>query len=330
MPRRHYQNSKKNLMPKNNDTVKSPATLARGGLAKLREVVLQTKWLKVFRAREVIPGISTIFIAALDTRRMIAPSQLLLMIAGFLSIYFSAFLINELVDSYDTDKYNPGRNKGITKHGVSRRFTLVSFLAASIIGVSVLAYLGLTWTGLLAFAILFLYSAPIIRLKGWPFIELIAVTIGCALLPYIAYYQLAGLPFTWHEWLIIAFFSLGFPAIQLVNEGADIDADRQAGITTTAVVLGERNNLLLIEILSLSSAIVGLVTMFLTGHWWYLYIVTMIFFLFTAARFGLTIYHNRARLHELLRTGEKFGVLASDAGTVIILVIYVCVSLWPF
>ena len=80
----------------------------------------------------------------------------------------------------------------------------------------------------------------------------------------------------------------------------------------------------------MSSAIVGLVTMFLTGHWWYLYIVTMIFFLFTAARFGLTIYHNRARLHELLRTGEKFGVLASDAGTVIILVIYVCVSLWPF
>lgn len=294
-------------------------TFMRGGLLKL----------KVFRIREVLPGVSTIFIAALDTGKFIAVPQLLLMIVGFLGVYFSAFLINELVDSYDIDLHGD-RDKGITRHGVSRKFTLGAFLATAAAGISILSFLGLAWAGLAGFLILFAYSAPIIRLKSRPFVELAVVTLGCALLPYIAYYNFLGLAFTWREILVMIFFSLGFPAIQLVNEGADIDADRQAGIKTTAVILGERNTLILIEILSLTSAIVGLITMFLTGHWWYLYIVTMIFFLFTAAQFGLTIYRNRARLHELLRTGEKFGVLASDLGTAIVLLIYVWVNLWPF
>ncbi|MCL4398112.1 prenyltransferase [Patescibacteria group bacterium] len=283
---------------------------------------MNKNWLQVFRIREVLPGASTLFIAALDTGVFIPLSRLILLAAGFIGIYFSAFLINELVDSFDTDLHNPERSKGIIKHGVSRQFTLVSFLITAILGIAILAGQGLIWIALVGFLILFAYSAPIIRLKQWPFLELAAVTVGCALLPYVAYYQLAGIPFTWHEWLVMAFFSLGFPAIQLVNEGADIDADRQAGIHTTAVILGERNNLILIEILAFLSAILGFVTMFITLHWWYMYIVTLIFFLFTAAQFGLTIYHNRARLHELLRTGEHFGVFASDLGAIIMVIIF--------
>jgi len=72
------------------------------------------------------------------------------------------------------------------------------------------------------------------------------------------------------------------------------------------------------------------VVVFVTGHWWYLYIIFMTFFLFTAAQFGLSIVGQKERLHELLRTGERFGIFVSDLGTVIVLIIFLCAVIWPF
>lgn len=280
-------------------------------------------WLRVFRIREVLPGVSPILIAALDTQVFIPLQKLSLAALGFLGIYFSAFLINELVDSFDTDKFNPEREKGITKHGVSRRLTLAAFIACAVAGLLFLTWSGLAWVGLAGFLVLFIYSAPPLRLKSRPFIELAAVTVGCALLPYIAYYLLVDVPFTWKEALILLFFATGFPAIQLVNEGADFLADKQAKITTTVIFLGEKKNLILIQILSFACVTTGLLATIVTGHWWYLYIIAAIFFLFTAAQWGYKIMADRDRLHELLRTGERFGVFVSDLGTLIILVVFV-------
>lgn len=283
---------------------------------------MSLSWLRVFRVKEVVPGVSAILIAVLDTGKILDFPKLFLLITGFLAIFFSAFLVNELVDSYDVDKFNPERGKAITKHGVSRNFTLAAFILMSVLGVGILAGINLPWTGLAAFLILFFYSAPPLRLKSWPFLELAVVTLGCALLAYISYYLLVGQLFTWKEWLIILFFSAGFPAIQLVNEAADFWADKKANIKTTAVFLGEKKNLQLIEGLSLTCIVLGLAAILVTGHWWYFYLIAIIFFLFTAVRFGLTIANDRDRLHELLRTGEKFGVFASDLGTIIMLVIF--------
>lgn len=283
---------------------------------------MNKNWLRVFRPKEVFPGAATIILAALDTKIIIEPQKLLLMVFGFLGIFFSAFLINELVDSYDTDKLNPEREKGITKHGISRKFMVIAFLATSLSGVFLLHLINLTWVALIGFTILFTYSAPVVRIKAKPFLELAFVTIGCALLPYLSYYILAGAPITWTVWLTLLFFATGFPAIQLVNEGADYLADKKAGIFTTAVFLGERNNLILMATLSVIGAISGLATIIVTGHWWYLYIVAVIFFLFTAARYGLSIVRQPERLHELLRTGERFGVFASDLGTIIVLILF--------
>lgn len=285
---------------------------------------MNVNWLRVFRIKEVVPGVSAILIAALDTGKVLDPFRLILLISGFLLIFFSAFLINELVDSFDVDKHNPERGKAITKHGVPRNFTLIAFILTSLLGVGILVGINLAWVGILTFLILFVYSAPPLRLKSWPFLELAAVTIGCALLGYISYYLLIGQAFGWREILILLFFSAGFPAIQLVNEAADFWADKKANIKTTAVFLGERRNLELIEGLSFFCVVLGLTSIIVTGHWWYFYLIAIIFFLFTAARFGLTIANDRDRLHELMRTGEKFGVLASDLGTIIMLVIFLC------
>jgi len=158
------------------------------------------------------------------------------------------------VDSFDTDRLNVERDKGITRHGIPRAFVFgLSYPLVFWHSPSLSARL--IWIGLIGFFILFTYSAPVIRIKSRPFLELVAVTVGCALLPYVAYHIIINQSLTWQTALTILFFSAGFPAIQLINEGADYAADKKAGITTTTVFLGEKNNLILVSALSLASTI---------------------------------------------------------------------------
>lgn len=285
----------------------------------LFENTFNFNWLKVFRIKEVLVGISPFLLASLDTQIILEPVKFLLLVTGFLNIFFSSFLINELVDSEDTDKFNPEREKGITRHGVSKKFTFWAFVVTSILGIVLLNFLNLGIIGIVGFLLLTVYSVPPIRLKAQPFLDLIAVTTGFAILPYLSYLYLAG---TTPNVFILLFFTTGFMAIDLVAEGADFDADRQAKINTTAVFLGEKKNLIFIKFLSLACMISGIITVFLTGYWWYLYMVAVVFFLFTAAQWGLKISHQRERLHELLRTGEKFGIFVSNLGLGILLLIW--------
>lgn len=281
---------------------------------------MNKNWLRVFRAREVAPGITPILIASLDTSLRLDLPKILFLTIGFLCIFFSSFLINELVDSYDTDKFNPERDKAITNHGVPRNFTIFAFVITSILGIIILTFLNLFWAAIGGFLLLVAYSLPPIRIKSRPILDLVAVTIGFVVLPYISYFFVSSQPITWHEPLVLLFFTCGFFAIDLVAEGADLIADKKAGLLTTAVMLGERNNLLVISFLALSSVIFGVLAIILTGHWWYFYIVVMMFFLFTAAQFGLEIIQHKKRVHELLRTGEKFGIFAAGIGTIIVII----------
>lgn len=283
---------------------------------------MNKNWLRVFRAREVVPGITPILIASLDTSLRLDLPKILFLTISFLAIFFSSFLINELVDSYDTDKFNPERDKAITKHGVPRNFTIAAFIFTSVVGIAILSWLHLFWAAVIGFSVLLTYSLPPIRIKSRPILDLIAVTVGFVVIPYLSYYLISFQPITWQVLLVLLFFASGFFAIDLVAEGADLIADKKAGLLTTAVMLGEKNNLLLISIFALSSVVFGILATILTGHWWYFYIIVMMFFLFTAAQFGLEIIHYKDRLHELLRTGEKFGVFAAGIGTVIVILIF--------
>jgi 4-hydroxybenzoate polyprenyltransferase len=287
-------------------------------------------WLKVFRLREIFVGVSPIIIASLDFHKFLDPVRFLILVGGFYAIFISSFLINELVDSFDTDQFNPEREKGITKHGVSRQFTLVAFVSWSIVGILLLSLLGLVWIALTGFLLLFLYSVPPVRIKARPFFDLVAVTLGFVIFPYLSFSILVAQNPSIPVGLILAFFASGFMAIDLVAEGADFDADKKAGLQTTAVFLGEKKNLQAIQFLSLISTILGAVAIIITGHWWYLYLIAMTFFLFTASRFGLSIVGQKERLHELLRTGERFGIFVSGLGTVIAIIIFICASVWPF
>lgn len=284
-------------------------------------------WLRVFRLREILPGGAPLLLAVLDTGIRPDLPRFLVLVAGFYAIFISSFLINELVDSFDTDRVNVEREKGITRHNVPRGFVFGAFVSSSFFGILLLTLLGQFWIALTGFLLLFSYSVPLLRLKARPFLDLAAVAVGFVVLPYLSYYLLTSQTFAWSTVGILLFFALGFMGIDLVAEGADYSADKKAGLTTTAVFLGEKYNLVAIQFLSLASTLLGLLVVIFTGHWWYLYILALTFFLFTAARFGLSIVGQKERLHELLRTGERFGIFVSDLGTVILLIIWLLLFL---
>lgn len=269
--------------------------------------------LRVFRLNEVVPGISVFFLAALDSGNL-NPLTIAKLSVAFLAIFFSGFLINEYADSFDTDLHNPERQKGITNHGVSRQLVLWYFFATSAIGLMLGLIFNIFPYVTSVFVLLVCYSLPPVRLKAQPILDLITVTLAFVIIPYLTYPGASSI-------LTLAFFSTGFWAIDLVAEGADAPADQKAGLLTTAVWLGPQKNILSIKYLAILSTILGLLTIVTTSHWWYFYLVVATFFLATAAQFGQSIVNQPDRLHELLRTGEHFGIFLAKIGSLLMIII---------
>lgn len=152
--------------------------------------------------------------------------------------------VNDYYDR-DTDQLNP--KKGGMEHLVAQeeRRTLAMALWA-VTGVSLLLLLPLDMMGralLLLFLVLsYFYSVPPVRFKARPFLDFSSNMLY--IIPGIIGYHLAAgeLP---SAWLVLAgFFHIA--AMHLFSAIPDIDCDGQAGILTTAVLLGRRASLLLV------------------------------------------------------------------------------------
>jgi lycopene elongase/hydratase (dihydrobisanhydrobacterioruberin-forming) len=156
--------------------------------------------------------------------------------------------VNDLADT-DTDQFNAKKNGyehglKIAQHRPLQRVTvgcvivtcLAAFFTSNVVSASLL-FLFL----LLSFA----YSCPPFRWKASPFIDS-ASNILYILPGIFAYHLMTGIlpPF----YIVI---TLGFwtAAMHLFSAVPDIEADKLAGLRTTAVVLGEQKSLMLCSVL---------------------------------------------------------------------------------
>jgi lycopene elongase/hydratase (dihydrobisanhydrobacterioruberin-forming) len=175
----------------------------------------------------------------------------------FLSPEFWAFLlyfllpanlllygINDLCDR-DTDARNP--KKGAQEHllsaeedGTARTGVILALLA----GLALMAILhsGTQRVLFAAFLVLaFAYSAPPLRLKARPFLDSLSNMLY-ALPAFLAYHQAAGrLPSV----SVMLAGMLWTAAMHLFSAVPDSRSDREAGLSTTATVLGQRGALFL-------------------------------------------------------------------------------------
>ena len=280
--------------------------------------------LSVWRLREVISGLIPILLASLDQNRINFPI-LAMVCLGYFLIIESSFLINEYSDSFDTDILSH-KEKGIITSKSSRKFTLISFIIVSVLGLLIMWKIGLFAVGLISFILLTLYSVPPVRFKSRPFLDLIVVTLCYAVLPYLSYLSIIHAPISEVTVIILLFFASGFIAIDLVTEGSDIDADKNSGIATSAVFFGHKTNLTMIRLFSFASLVLGIFAMVLSFHWWYILLVINMFLLFTAGNYGLSLLKNQARLEELYTVGVKFGIISANL-LIIVLAILVGIKI---
>lgn len=151
--------------------------------------------------------------------------------------------INDYYDR-DTDALNPKKDEMEHRVAESERDVLARALrAVLVISAALMLMLDLVAALLLlGFLLLsYFYSAPPLRFKARPFLDFASNMLY--IMPGVLAYHLASgeLP---SIWLVAAGF-LHIAAMHLFSAIPDIECDRQAGITTTAVLIGKRASLLL-------------------------------------------------------------------------------------
>lgn len=155
---------------------------------------------------------------------------------------FVAFIINELVDREDTDKYS------WNKLHIAKNVTFnPKILAIIIVGFSFLgllfSYLSrLFWWGLVMYILGVMYSLKPIRLKNRFALDVIVQMVIWVIIPFLALESLYKNIFPDISFILtmtLILFPEGF-AYQL----ADFNADKKVGLKGTHVILGMNNSLI--------------------------------------------------------------------------------------
>jgi 4-hydroxybenzoate polyprenyltransferase len=175
----------------------------------------------------------------------------------FLPANILIYGVNDYFDR-DTDALNPKKDGMEHRVAESERDVLARAIrAVLVISAALMLMLDLTAALLfLGFLLLsYFYSAPPLRFKGRPFLDFSSNMLY--IMPgVLAYYLASGdLP---SIWLVAAGF-LHIAAMHLFSAIPDIQCDRQAGVITTAVLIGKRASLLLCLLLWSGLAALALV-----------------------------------------------------------------------
>jgi 4-hydroxybenzoate polyprenyltransferase len=151
--------------------------------------------------------------------------------------------INDVFD-YESDLHNP-RKGGVEGAVLDRRMHRPTIVAAIVANVPFLVFLvsvgsALSWLVLAisVFAVI-AYSAPRLRFKERPFLDSLTSSTHFVS-PAVYGLVLAGAVFTSQLWLLLAAFFLWGIASHAFGAVQDVVADRDAGISSIATVIGAR------------------------------------------------------------------------------------------
>ncbi len=208
-----------------------------------------------------------------------------------ISISIAAFIINEIVDQEDTDKYswNPIHIRKNEK--LNFKAVVLIFAIFSVLGIG-LGYLsGLFWWGIGMYVVGIGYSLKPIRLKGRFALDIIAQILVWIVLPFAAVAWKSGqLP----RVLPLLLFASCLWSIIFPYQLADYDADQKAKLANTHVIIGMRNSLVFGLILAVISIILFFVfKIFVVARWsWFFFVVNL---------FALTQYIRWLRMKHLAK-----------------------------
>ncbi|GAB5490575.1 MAG: hypothetical protein Phog2KO_07900 [Phototrophicaceae bacterium] len=205
--------------------------------------------LKLSRWRQHVPYTLPLVIAG----ALLAVSQadavldwrlLAVVIANILAMTF-AFMINDVVDAPD-DALNPIKTKSnVISQGLLSYQEGYWIAGAFFLLSAILFFFGGLWSflaGLTTLILSFAYSAPPLRLKSRPIVDVVShVLMLSALLMLSGYFAYDTNPN--QAWWVIIAVTMASAYGQFYNQVDDFETDKQAKLKNTAMLLGKQNTM---------------------------------------------------------------------------------------
>lgn len=264
---------------------------------------------KILRIPEQTVAVVPFLFGALDSGYLDV-TRLIIVGIGLFLLSISFFVINEYVDSFDTDQTNPRKDAGFNfrKH---RNIVLGIFVLLALSGSLIFASYGLFLP--LVFFLFFgiFYSVPPLRFKGkFPW-DMIAPLIAWGAVPYSLPFSLAGLPYS----SIISVASLSMASFGIVMQGihylADAEEDKKAGLQNWCTVLGYKNFVRVIDKFAIAG-LLGLLYLLYRheSFWYYPMILASIYELLVVGYARAAIYHpTLEKLQSIAIRSYRKGIL---------------------
>lgn len=191
--------------------------------------------------------------------------QALLLVFSITVGYWLAFVLNDYfdrhVDALDPNKKSRNYFSAASTSQTARLMGL--FLAVLVIIPGILQF---GWRGffalLLCFGVMWAYSAPPIRLKSRPGIDLPVHAMFVETFPYLLVMFLLNLVWTSLDIVILGLGVMASLTAQLEQQIRDFESDQANGETTFSIAIGVENALVLLKALSVLMVIYGFYFMY--------------------------------------------------------------------
>jgi 4-hydroxybenzoate polyprenyltransferase len=190
-----------------------------------------------------------------------------ILVANWLAVGF-AFMINDVEDAPD-DALCPKKaaRNPVSAQLLSPKTARIASFGVAFLALVVFALLGLRpfLLGTFSLVLGFLYSWRLVRFKTLPFLDMISHALMLAGLQFLAAYFTFNASFN-QKWLFPFLCVLCISLYgELFNELRDLEVDKKAGLTHTAITLGPRLTHFLMNALGIIGLVAGILTIAITG-----------------------------------------------------------------
>lgn len=266
------------------------------------------KILKILRLPEQTVSLVPFLFGALDAD--LTNKQILFFLGlGLLLVSVSFFVINEFVDSFDTDQNNFRKDHGFN-FLTNKKLILGLFFLLVISGSAIFLWYQQYFPLILILFFGIGYSVPPLRFKArFPW-DMIAPLVAWGLVPYSLAFSLKGLPYE----NIISVASVSFALFGIPMQGihylADAESDKKAGLFNFCTVMGYKNFLRLIDKIAIGGLLGFIYLIYRHESWWYWpVILASIYELLIIGYARAAIYHPTLdKLHSIAIRSYKKGV----------------------
>lgn len=235
-----------------------------------------------------------------------------LMISGLGLVCSSVgiFMINEYIDSNDTDKFSL-REKVLAGNEVNKNVVLGLWTLFSLTGLILLTVKGLLLVGAVMIVLGNLYSIPPVRFKAYYPWDILSMSVVYILIPYFIPFSLKNLPLSSGVGVPLLAFVFFYGICEGIHFLGDLEADKKAGLRNTNVILGYKKLLKLLFLMSFVSGFLIILMVYRHSNWWYYPLILFNGVLMISFGYARGIVYDlekiQARFSYAIKTGLKFG-----------------------